>query len=257
MTIKTDGTVNFNSKTIANAVMDYNNTFNNFPYVRWNKRWGGYLPTSYTTASNTTVGILEGILTQHVPTGTGTPSVTYDTNEGIVTNLISGASAGNNAGLVSPTSEVGIGRRLCGMKVVARFAITDTANGRLLFGFTSATALPSNPQPLAASDHGLIVGFNETGTGSTNWSIFHSDGATSVTVDNITGPIAKNTAYHTVEINWAAAGNPVVIFDGVSQTVSTDLLATTANLYFNLVAQASTTTAKTLLISYVYIEAGK
>lgn len=223
-----------------------------------NRRWGAYQPVSPNGAATVNnVGILDGILTAHVPTGAGTPTVTYDTSEGLLINLVSGIVAGNNAGLISNTTATGIGRRLWGMKIEARFSMTSTSLGRVFCGFTSATAPPNNAQPLATTDSGIYVGYNETGTGSTNWSIFHNDGATSVTVDNVGTGIAKNTAFHTVGISWTASSNITVTFDGVAQTISTDLPLTTANLFFNLYAQASSTTAKTLLVDYVYIEAEK
>ena len=222
-------------------------------------RWGVLQPSQGNTANTvgTAIGEKSGLLANHVGTGAGTNSNTFDTTEGVLMSYQSGAVAGNNAGLVSPTVGVGVGRRLFGCRAVCRISNTSTATGRFFFGFSSATALPNNAQPLAVADHGIIVGWNETGTGSTNWSIFHNDGATSVTVDNVTGPIAKNTAFNTIEINWTAGGNPNVIFNGTSQSVSTDLPATTQNLFFNCIAQASTTTAKTLLVKGIWIEVDK
>lgn len=222
-------------------------------------RWGSLQPAQGTTAdtAGTSIGVKDGMLVNYVGTGAGTNSNTFDTTEGVLMSYQSGAVAGNNAGLVSPTTGVGVGRRLFGARAVCRVSNTSTATGRFFFGFTSATALPNNAQPLAVADSGIIVGWNETGTGSTNWSIFHNDGATSVTVDNVTGPIAKNTAFNTIEINWLAGGNPNVIFNGTSQSISADLPATTTNLFFNCIAQASTTTAKTLLVKGIWLEVDK
>ena len=222
--------------------------------IPYNRRWGSFQPAAGTAAN--TVGTIDGILSQHTVTG-ATFSDTYDTSEGILANLVSGAVAGNNAGLISPTVGVGVGRRLFGMKAEARFSMTNTANGRLFFGFTSATAPPNNAQPLATTDNGVYVGYNETGTGSTNWSIFHNDGATSVTVDNVGTGVPKDTQFHTVIIQWVSSGSLVIAFDAITQTIVADIPITTANLFFNLYAQASTTTAKTLLIDYVYVEAEK
>jgi hypothetical protein len=232
------------------------NTFSGLTQMPTIKRTGFHQPAAGNTA--TTIGASTGCLDQHVGTGAGSNSNTFDTTEGVLMSYVSGATAGNNAGLITPTNGgVGIGRRLFGLRMVARFSVTSTTNGRCFCGFTSATAPPNNAQPLAVADHGIGVGWNETGSGSTNWSIFHNDGATSATVDNVTGPVAKDTAFHTIEINWAASGNPNVIFDGTSQSVSTDLPATTANLFFNCYAQASTTTAKTLLLKGIWIEVDK
>jgi len=228
--------------------------------IPYNKRWGAYQPTSPNAAVTVTnMGIQDGILTQHVPTGAGSPAITYDNTEGIVANFVSGAVAGNNAGLTSPTFGVGIGRRLWGMKLEGRFSISNTANGRLFFGFSSAAALPTAAPVLANADHGVLVGFTETGSGSTNWTIFHNDGSGAMVADNVSTGIAKDTGYHTIAINWAAGGTSIKInFDStVQQTISTRIPTTATNLFFNLIAQASTTTAKTLLVDYVYIEAEK
>lgn len=251
------------TQTLTNkTILASQNTIVGVPQNPVVQRWGVLQPSQGTTAENTTfpltaIGSKEGLLVNHIGTGAGTNSNTFNTTEGVLMSYQSGATAGNNAGLVSPTSGVGIGRRLFGLKTVCRVSNNSTTNGRFFFGFTSATALPNSAQPLAVSDSGIIVGWNETGTGSTNWSIFHNDGATSVTVDNVTGPIAKDTAFHTIEINWTAGGNPNVVFDGVSQSVSSDLPATTTNLFFNCIAQASTTTAKTLLVKGIWIEVDK
>lgn len=230
----------------------------NLPIVQspLTKRTGWFIPAAGTAAN--TIGTVGGMLSQHVGTGGGSNTNTFDTTEGTLANFVSGIVAGNYAGLVSPSAGVGIVRRLFGARVLTRVKIDSTTTTRYFFGFSSASALPANnAQPLAVADHGIIVGWNETGTGSTNWSIFHNDGATGVTVDNITGPIAKDALFHTIEINWLAAGNINVIFDGVAQVVSTDLPATTANLYFYQVAELSSTTARTLSIHGTWIEADK
>lgn len=247
------------NKTISNSTLSSGNTFSGVGQMPTTKRWGILQAAQGTTAdtAGTSIGAKSGLLNNHVGTGAGTNSNTFDTTEGVLMSYTSGAVAGNNAGLVSPTTGVGVGRRLFGLRVVARFSVTSTTNGRCFFGFTNLTALPNSAQPLGTGDHGLIVGWNETGTGSTNWSIFHNDGATSVTVDNVTGPVAKDTAFHTIEINWTASGNPNVIFDGTSQSISTDLPSTAQNLFFNCVAQASTTTAKTMLIKGIWLEVDK
>jgi hypothetical protein len=191
-----------------------------------------------------------------VPTGAGTNSNTFDTTEGTLINLQTSTSAGNAAGLISSTAGVGIGRRLFGGRLVTRAKIDSTTTSKFLFGLTSQSTLPvaAATQPLAATDHGVIVGFVETGTGSTNWTIFHNDGATSVTADNVSGPIAKDANLHTIEINWTASGNITVLFDAITQVITTDLPAVTSNLYLNLAAVNTAAAARTLTTEGVWVE---
>src|SRR5689334_4930644 len=218
------------------------------------QRTGWWIPVSGTTL--TTANSTGGILTSHTLTGTGTVSNTFDNTDGVLSNITSGAVAGNIAGLVSPTVGVGVGRRLFGCKVQTRAKVDTTTSSKFLFGFTSATTMPTAAatQPLGTSDSGVIVGFVETGTGSTNWSIWHNDGSGSVTVDNVSGPIAKDNAMHTIEISWTASGNITIHFDAVTQTISTDLPSLTANQFFNEVVVTTAAVAKTITIEGTWIE---
>lgn len=244
-----------NNKALRNAVVSaHDNTLELVAQAPHYKRWGAAVPASGAT-TGTTMNLM-GALYNSSLVGAGTCNTSFDTTEGVYASLTSGATAGNNAGIISPTTGAGAGRRLFNMRALTRFQLSSTSTGRLFFGFTSATALPNNAQPLAVADHGFIVGFNETGSGSTNWSVFHNDGATSATVDDITGPIAKDALWHTIEILLTSAGG-YVSFDGTWQTISTDLPSTSSNLFFNCVAQASTTTAKTLNTKGVWFEATK
>src|SRR5215831_7069465 len=210
------------------------------------ERTGYWMPVAGTTL--TTANTLGGILSQHVLTGAGTVTNTFDTTDGILSNITSGAVAGNIAGIVSPTAGVGIGRRLFGARAVTRAKIDSTTSSKFLFGFTSNSTLPvaAATQPLATGDGGILVGFVETGTGSTNWTIWHNDAVSPVTADNVSGPIAKDANMHTIEINWPASGNITVLFDNVVQTITTDLPPLTSNLFFNEVAVTTTTTARTI-----------
>src|SRR5690348_4173484 len=151
------------------------------------QRTGWWIPVGGTTLA--TANNLGGILASHTLTGTGTVSNTFDTTDGVLSNITSGAVSGNIAGLVSPTTGVGVGRRSFAGKVQTRAKVDTTTSSKFLFGFTSATTMPTAAatQPLGTSDSGVIVGFVETGTGSTNWSIWHNDGSGSVTVDNVSG----------------------------------------------------------------------
>ena len=218
------------------------------------QRTGWWTPVSGTTL--TTANNVGGILNSHTLTGTGTVTNTFDNTDGILSNITSGAVSGNIAGLVSPTTGVGVGRRLFGGKIQTRAKVDTTTASKFLFGLTSATPMgtAAATQPLLAADHGVIVGFVETGTGSTNWSIWHNDGSGSVTVDNVSGPIAKDANMHTIEINWTASGNINVLFDAVSQVVSTDLPATSSNLFFNEVVVTTAAVAKTITVEGAWVE---
>lgn len=214
------------------------------------KRWGIYQPGAGTTA--TTVGVQSGILMPHTPTGAGSNVNTFDTAEGIVINLVSGATANTNVGLVSSTAGVGIGRRLFGMKAQIRWAVSATGSSRMYFGFTSAATLPISDTPLATTDHGVLIGYRST---DTNFSEIHNDGSAAEVVNSL--GVAKDTAYHTMEINWDASGNVNVFLDGTKTTITTRLPATTSNLFFNAVVQTTTTTARTALIHGIWLEADK
>ena len=236
----------------------FGNIFDVATSIPWTKRWGEWQPTAQNSGSGTSVGVLDGILTSMTQTGPGaTNSTTFDTSEGIVMNLTTTITANQNMGLVSSTAGVGMGRRLFGMRAVMRAKIDAVASSvsRCYFGFTSATALPTSDTPLATTDHGIIVGFKST---STNYEIYHNDGATSVTTDTVSTGIAKNTSFHTIEINWVGGGSTInVVFDGVSQAISADLPATNQNLYLNAVFQNATAAIRTASFDYVYIEAEK
>jgi hypothetical protein len=218
------------------------------------QRTGWWIPVSGTTL--TTANSTGGILTSHTLTGTGTVSNTFDNTDGVLSNITSGAVSGNIAGLVSPTVGVGVGRRLFGCKAQTRAKVDTTTASKFLFGFTSATVLPTAAatQPLGAADHGVIVGFVETGTGSTNWSIWHNDGSGSVAVDNVSGPVAKDATMHTIEINWTASGNINILFDNITQTITSDLPATSSNLFFNEVVVTTAAVAKTITTEGAWIE---
>lgn len=217
------------------------------------KRSGAYEPitaTSGTTAA--VVGRVEGILANHVPTGPGTNTNTWDTTEGLLTNLITTTTINQNAGLVSPTAGVGIFRRERATKLVYRGKIDTVAAGvaRLYFG-VSSNAAPNISDTIANGDSLVLVGFKAA---DASYSIYHNDGTGAHATDVITGTIAKNTSFHTIEIEWTAGGNVVVTFDGTAQTISTDLPATTTNLYFHLLAQNATAAIRTHSIKGVWVE---
>lgn len=220
------------------------------------RKTGTYTPTAGTIA--TTVGSLYGMLASLAPTTPtgGSATNTYDTTEkSVMANFITSTTSGQTTGLLSSASGVGMGRRLQSMRAKIKFKVDTVAGSvsRFYFGFTSATALPTNTDsPLAATDNGFIVGW---GAADTNYQIWSNDGATSATKTQASGPVAKDTAFHTIEIAWPAAGNITAVIDDSSfTTISTDLPVTTANLFFNVVMQNATAAARTLTIKAVYIE---
>lgn len=207
-------------------------------------RWGT------AQVAGTTVG-LDGILQAH--TVVGTPTIGYDSNLGQYCQLNTGITANSNAGLVSPTGGRGIGRFYLAGLMKARFSIDSTTNGRLYFGLTSVTALPISDTPLGINDSGVIVGFN---TADTNWTIRTNDGAgNAATVSQLSTPTTKDANIHTVSMNWGwNAAAVIVVFDGISTTVSTATPNINSDLFFNIVAQNSTTTARSLNLFGVYVK---
>ena len=218
------------------------------------KRWGSVQP-GYGTAVGT-VGVLDGLAQFFTPTGAGSNTVSFDTTEGKVTNYQTSSASGVVAGLVSPTAGGGFGRRLFGGKMICRFKLDSTTSARFYFGLTSATSLPVSDTPLANTDHGIIVGFTSA---DTNYQIRTNDGATSVTTTAMSGTIAKTnaTSFHTIEISWTASGNYIVSYDGTPQTISSDLPATTADLYPNLMVQTSAVVQRTFTLKGLWVEIDK
>jgi hypothetical protein len=217
------------------------------------KRTGAYQPitaTSGTTAA--VVGKLEGILANHVPTGPGTNANIWDTTEGLLTNLLTTGTINQNAGLVSPAGAIAMFRRGIAARMVYRGKIDTVAGGvaRLYFGVSSNATMPIS-DTIANGDSLVIVGFKAA---ATNYEIYHNDGSGAHATTAITGNIAKNTSFHTIEIEWTAGGNVVVTFDGTAQTISTDLPATTTNLFFHCLAQNATAAIRTHSIKGVWAE---
>jgi hypothetical protein len=136
--------------------------------------------------------------------------------------------------------------------MVYRGKIDTVAGGvaRLYFGVSSNATMPIS-DTIANGDSLVIVGFKAA---ATNYEIYHNDGSGAHATTAITGNIAKNTSFHTIEIEWTAGGNVVVTFDGTAQTISTDLPATTTNLFFHCLAQNATAAIRTHSIKGVWAE---
>lgn len=249
----------FTSNEIRNAtIISSSNTLSGIAQNPISKRWGS-VQAGYGTAVGT-VGVLDGLAQAFTPTGAGSNTASFDTTEGKIINYQTSSASGVVAGLVSATAGGGLGRRLFGGRMICRFKLDSTTSARFYFGLTSATSLPISESPLGNTDHGIIVGFNAA---DTNYQVRTNDGATSVTTTQLVGPgaaaVAKTaaTAFHTIEINWTASGNYNVIYDGTTHTISTDLPATTADLYPNLMVQTSAVVQRTFTLKGLWIESDK
>lgn len=211
---------------------------------------------AYSFAGDTTT-LLTGILNKHTETAAGSKTVAWDANEGQTIALASNAGANVNAGLVSPTTGVGVARMAWATKVRTRTKCVDlTTNSRFYFGFTSATALPLSDTPLANGDSGIIIGWRSS---DGNFTIINNDGSGAAVAVAVAGPIPIDNAFRTFEINWATGGGSAnVIIDNVSTPISSRLPAVTTNLFFNQVAQTTAgAVAKTQTIHGTFIESVK
>ncbi len=217
------------------------------------KRSGSFVPSQGNTP--TTIGQLDyGLVGAVTLTAGGTCTNSFDATQGLLANYVSAATANSNTGLLASALGVGLIRRAFATRLKVRFKMDSSTSARFYFGVTSNTTAPTSDTLLATTDNGVFVGYR---TSDTNFQIFtNNGGGSAMTVTQVTGPVAKTTvtSFHTIEINWQAAGNINILFDGVAQTVATALPSTTANLYFNVIAQPSTTTARTLTLKGVWIE---
>jgi len=191
-------------------------------------------------------------------TAGGTNSVSYDTTEGKVWVWQTANSTGVIAGLTQNSAGGGFGRRLFGGRMKVRFKIDSTTSARFYFGLTSATSTPISETILANGDSGMLVGFRAA---DTNFFVFTHAGSGSMTATqlNAGGAVAKTvtSAFHTLELKWTAAGNLDVIYDGTTHTISTDLPATSTDLYPFLQVQTSAAVQRTFTVKGLYMEADK
>jgi hypothetical protein len=219
------------------------------------QRYGDVQAGLGTTAGSTTV--LTGALNQTItPTAAGSFATAFDNTEGLCIAFATTASANINGGLVAITT-AGIGRRAFSVRVRSRAKVNTTgASIRRYFGFTSNGTLPITDTPLGAGDSGVLVGYRST---DAVWNIFNNDGSGAEIVTATTGTTSTDSAFHTIEINWAANGNANVILDGNVQTaISTRLPAAATNLFFNDVVQTTASaSANTLTLHGTQIELGK
>jgi hypothetical protein len=192
---------------------------------------------------------LDGILNNGSIVGAGSLTSTYNTTEGMTLACATTATGNLNAGFVASATGIGQGRTLTNMRFTARQAASATTTVRQYVGLTSAATLPISDTPLANGDSGILVGYIST---DANWQIFNNDGSGAAVKTQITGPIATDANFHTIDITIPAGGaSATVTLDGTSVVVGSRLPATTTNLFYNSVVQTTTTTARTNTIRYI------
>jgi hypothetical protein len=195
---------------------------------------------------------LTGILTGGTA---GTPSQTasvYDTTEGLCIAYTTAATANLNVGYVSPTVGIGVGRRLTNLRMKSRSKVDSTTSCRFYMGFTNLTTLPITDTPLGSADQGVIIGFNST---DGYYTVRHNDGTSVAT--HVTS-VPKDANFHSCEVEFLPNGNCIISLDDTAvATLTTKLPAPTTNLFFNCVAQTTSTIAITHTIRYIEGEADR
>jgi hypothetical protein len=237
------------NQTLTNKTMDaLNNSFFELYQSPIYMRTGGMEP-------NATTPFLDGALNAH--TNGGTITSVWDTTEGLCTLFTNTAVSAAVAGIVSPTTGVGIARNAFYTSVKTRAKVSQITNGNYYFGFTSlnSTVGLASATPLGSADSGVIIGWRST---DTNFQIFSNDGTGAMVVTPVAGPIPKDTAFHTLNIMWpGGGGNVIVTIDTTSTTLTTRIPATTTNQFFSQVCSNSTTTATSPQIKGLFIESVK
>jgi hypothetical protein len=240
------------SETLKNKTMfSTDNSFVGLAQDPTVKRWGSWQPINAAAASATNIGALDGALHGHTIVAGGTNSSSQDTTFGLISNYQSAATANVNVGIVSPASAVGFCRTAWAGRIRAILKMDSTTSARLYFGLIGVNTLPISDTPMATAIPGIMVGWS---TADTVWTIYQNDAAGAVTKTSITGNIAKDAVFSTIEINWPAGGATInVIFDGVTQTLNSNIPPSTQDLWFNCVGQTSTTTQRTLSLHGVWV----
>jgi hypothetical protein len=197
----------------------------------WQTKWGTLIPLTTTTGAT---GLCGG------GTFVGTYAIAaLDTTEGLTATHTSAASGGSQAGwnraLLYTTRNFNPSFKL-------RWKIDEAAaNIRFYAGFTSSTAaIGNNDDPLNAIS-GFGIGILTT---QSNYRILSNDGSGATASANTT--IAKDTAYHTIEL-WADdnASKFWWSLDGsVPAGVTTDIPASTTSLSCQFLATAVNADAK-------------
>jgi hypothetical protein len=192
---------------------------------------------------------LDGVLTGGSMVGAGSLTSVYDTTEGMTLACATTATGGLNAGYVASATGIGVGRTLTNMRFTVRAKASATTTIRQYVGFTSLATLPITDTPLGTGDSGIIVGYTSA---DSTWQIFNNDGSGTAVKTAVTGPISTDTNFHYIDITIPAGGSTATItIDNTVVVVGSRLPATTTNLFFNAVAQTTTTVARTYTIRYI------
>jgi hypothetical protein len=121
----------------------------------------------------------------------------------------------------------------------------------LWFGFTSLTALPFNDNPLGNSDHGCIIGLNDS---DGYFAVRNNDGTGTAANQSVIGQVPKDTDYHNLQIDWPAQGNIHVQVDQAEIELDSQLPNVDTGLYFNCVQQTTSAAARQLFMKGVWLE---
>lgn len=224
MIIGRDKTETFTNKT-ADAE---SNTLSNLltsPFALGYKRLGVHIPSG--TAAGSIHHALGGF-----PTA-GTYSVVHDSTEGYVSRFNSSTSGDINGYKSNSTTQV-ISRRAWNPYIKFKVKPSTTTNSRLYIGFSANNTLPASDTILGTGEAGFLVGFSTT---TSNFSIFHNDATGSMVTANIGSGIAKDTSWRTYEIEMGSSDIKVRLDGSNETTISSDIPATTTDLYFNVVLE--------------------
>jgi hypothetical protein len=241
------------TQTLTNKTIDAeSNTFLHVLNAPSAKRFGYLIPGGANASAS-------GLLT--LPSGGGTQAVAFDSTENIVTTVTPSTTSTGSSGFYYQFSTGGIG---CGRRAFSTArAITfktkmkaSTSTGtRLYCGFldTASTTPSLGDTGIGTTGNGVLVGYSST---DTNWTIYSNSGAGSAATKTlITGPIAKDANWHSIEIIYNGTTDVTVIFDGVSQTISSVLPGSTANQYAIVYIENSTVASRSLSFKYVQVSA--
>jgi len=188
----------------------------------------------------------EGIMAVNV-TAIGSFAHFRDATEGKGADFATGAVSGNNGGLRQTTQFF---RRDWSSYMIGRLKANSTSNVRLFIGWSSDNAEIAGEDPLNAFE-GCGVGKRSA---DANWQVIRNNGV-GATVFVDTG-IPFSTSFFTIEMQ-ADGTNFRCRIDGTEQTAqTTELPATTTNLYFHAEIETSAAADKTLTLLPIYVRTG-
>lgn len=201
--------------------------------------------TGYYLGIGSTNGV--GLLSQSL-TSVGTTGASLDATEGYFRTFDTGTTTDANAG-IHQTSQ--FFRRDWDCYMIARIKISSTSSVRAFFGFLNDSADFGGSNDWLNAKEGFGIGRRSS---ETNWQIVKNDN-TGATVFVDTG-IALNTNFVTIEVMLNSSGGKVSVDGTVSSLETTDLPATTSNLYYQTEIETSSTTAKVLSLGPQWCRVG-